>query len=279
LNLLITGGDGFLAKECWDYFSANPLYNVIVTNRSNLDILKPQAVKNFFKKHTIDIVIHTAVSGGKRTSKDTIETLHHNILMYHNLIDNLPRISKMFMFGSGAEFDRSQNIENIREEEIFNRYPKDYYGLSKNLISRHSINLPNVINLRLFGCFGFHDEPQRLIRTVDFKIKQNKKIIMDSNHLMDFIYAPDVCRIIEYYLEDSDLSLPSDINLCYKEKKTINEIIFLIKNLTSSNNDVILKNKDLLSYTGDSCKLDNLSVSLIGLEKGVEECLKRWKRF
>ena len=98
MNLLITGGDGFLAKECWDYFSANSLYNVIVTNRSNLDILKPQAVKNFFKKHTIDIVIHTAVSGGKRTSKDTIETLHHNILMYHNLIDNLPRISKMFMF-------------------------------------------------------------------------------------------------------------------------------------------------------------------------------------
>ena len=43
-----------------------------------------------------------------------------------------------------SEFDKALNIENIKEEEILNRYPKDSYGYSKNVISRLILNKPTL---------------------------------------------------------------------------------------------------------------------------------------
>jgi hypothetical protein len=66
---------------------------------------------------------------------------------------------------SGSEFDRNFDIINIKETEIYNRIPTDYYGFSKNVISKLINTSPNGINLRLFGCFNKNEHITRMIRS------------------------------------------------------------------------------------------------------------------
>jgi UDP-glucose 4-epimerase len=280
VNILITGSKGFIGKELSRYFSKE--HNVIATDRTTLDPTKYESVKSFFENNEIDVVIHTAVKGGKRGHHESVEDLYENLLMFENLSNFSNRYKAMFNFGSGAEFDRRMDIKLSRENQIESRLPSDYYGLAKNLITRKINHLDyNIYNLRLFGCFGEYEEPQRLLRATYDKIIKGENPNVHNDKWMDYFYAQDVGRVIEYIVNNIEKDIPKDINLCYNEKYKLSDLVYKIKNLTESNCDVIIYNNQIgsLSYTGDSTKLDSLNIALMGIDIGVEKCLKSWSKY
>jgi UDP-glucose 4-epimerase len=277
MNILITGCNGFLARELAEYFKNE---NLFLTNRKSLDVLDQYGVDDFFNKNKIDFVLHTAVIGGKRGHVESVEDLFKNLKMFDNLVRNKHKYKMLINFGSGAEFDRRRSVENCKEEEIFSRLPVDYYGLSKNLITRKIVSEKGLINMRLFGCFGPHEEPQRLIRATFDNISNNRDIIVHQDKYMDFFYSGDVCRVVDHYFQNCDSDLPRDINLCYVDKKTIKNVIFCIKSLTKAQNNVILKENTFgNSYTGSNKVLQKMNLDFFGLERGIEECLIRWSKY
>lgn len=277
MKFLITGGNGFLAREL-TYFLERDGCDVVVTNRQILDVSDSVQVSEFFKTHSIDMVVHTAVCGGKRNHKENVNDLFLNLKMFQNIVNHSDKFKLMFNFGSGAEFDRRYDISEAPESLIWNRNPVDYYGLSKNLIARQISQLPNVINLRLFGCFGPLEEDQRLFKAVYNNIQNNKPLYVHQNKLMDYFYVEDVYRVMKFYVEHWTDGLPRDLNMCYENKKTLQDMVFLIKVLTGASNNVILDNKrKVFSYTGNSTSLTNLGIDLCGLEEGVDRFLKRIK--
>jgi nucleoside-diphosphate-sugar epimerase len=277
LNVLLTGSNGFLAKEIKDFFSKLPSYNLILTNRKNLDVTDPFAVDKFFKDYQIDIVIHTAVCGGKRGRVDTIDDLFNNIKMFDNLSRHSDKFKMMINFGSGAEFDRQLAIYNASEDLIYKRLPNDYYGLSKNLITKKILDFDsNIINLRLFGCFGIHESSQRLIKNTINKFKNKTNAEIHGNLYIDYIYSVDVCRIIEFFINNHQTVSFRDLNLCYTPKQSIKDIVFLIKDLTNSSYDVILNKKTSINhYTGNNDNLQSLGIPLLGFNKGLEEVINK----
>jgi UDP-glucose 4-epimerase len=280
VNILITGSKGFIGKELSRYFSEE--HNVISTDRTTLDPTKYESVKSFFDNNKIDVVIHTAVKGGKRGHQESIEDLYENLFMFENLSNFSNHYKAMFNFGSGAEFDRRMEIKLSIESEIESRLPSDYYGLAKNLITRKINHLDsNIYNLRLFGCFGEYEEPQRLLRATYDKIVKGESPNVHNDKWMDYFYAQDIGRVIEYIVNNIEKDIPKDINLCYNEKYKLSDLVYKIKNLTESNCDVIIYNNQIgsLSYTGDSARLDSLNIALMGIDIGVEKCLKSWKKY
>jgi len=279
MNVLLTGCNGFIGKEIQSYFQDHKKLNIIATSRQTLDVADSTAVDYFFSHYNIDFVIHTAIRGGKRGHIEGIEDVFHNLGMYNNLAKFNDKFKLMINIGSGAAFDRRKTILNTQEYMIFERNPVDYYGLSKNLITR-KINIDdNVHNLRLFGCFGVFEETQRLIHSTFKKIETGNKIVIHQDRLMDFFYVRDLCKVIEFYFENHDQGLSKDVNMCYENKKTLKDIVFLIKDLTSATNNVILEEKAFgRSYTGDYSKLKKMNISLSGLEDGIKKCLKKWMK-
>ena len=97
---------------------------------------------------------------------------------------------------------------------------------------------------------------------------------------MDYFYAQDVGRVIENIVENYDeYDIPRDINLSYKEKYKLSEYAHMIKDLTKNTEDVIIESENIANaYTGDSFLIEDLQIDLIGLEEGINECLKNWSK-
>jgi len=260
-----------------EYYRNARTVKVYARTRQELNITDSYSIDQFFSDYEIDVVIHTAVMGGSRLKSDSASDLFDNLVMFNNFTKHCDKFKLMINFGSGAEFDRSTEIFNADETEIFDCYPKDYYGLSKNLITRKIIEMDtNIINLRIFGCFGVKEKNTRLIKSTINNFRSKKEAIIHQNKLMDYFYVGDLCRVIDYCVENHN-SLPfKDLNLCYKEKKTLEETVFLIKWLTNSSSDVIISNKGMgIPYTGNSSLLDFIDLPLLGLKSGLIEMLKK----
>tara|TARA_R110000824_G_scaffold357304_1_gene544732 strand:- start:21 stop:860 length:840 start_codon:yes stop_codon:yes gene_type:complete len=279
MNILITGSGGFIGKELLKYFREE--HNVVATSRITLDPTKFESVKNFFENNIVDIVIHAAVSGGKRGYIDGVDVLYDNLLMFDNLSKFSNHYKMLFNFGSGAEFDRRYDIRDALESKVDDCLPTDYYGLSKNLITRKIKHLDsNIYNLRLFGCFGSSEEPQRLLRSAYDRISKNENPIINCDKFMDYFYSQDIGRVIEFISNNVGKYIAKDINLCYNKKYKLSDLVYKIKYLTQSDCDVIMYSNDIgSSYTGDSTILESMNIALTGIDVGVEECLKSWSKY
>jgi UDP-glucose 4-epimerase len=277
MNVLITGANGFLGKEFIKYFSLSEDYVIFSTSRNELDVCDEKAVSSFLQNKEIDIVLHTAIKGGKRGIQDTKEDFIKNLLMFDNLKRNSDKYKLMINFGSGAAFDKDLDIDNVKEEGVFDRLPKDFYGLAKNLITRQIIGFnENIINLRLFGCFGTSELKTRFIKSIIDNYKNKKPVIIDQPKEMDFFFVEDLCRVIKYYIENFEKKqLPNDLNMCYnKQKLTLREIATLVHSEGNIENKILFNgNNKGSSYTGDSSRLESLTIDLIGLKNGIKKVL------
>lgn len=269
-NILITGGNSFLAREFVNFFTD---YNLIVTDRNTLDVTNSRQVNNFFINNKIDYVFHTAIKGGSRLREDTFQDFVDNLVMYNNLSNNSDKFKLMFNFGSGAEFGRDRDIESFEEEQILEKIPNDFYGGSKNLISRNIISKKNIINIRLFGCFGVFENDTRFIKSTILNCLRNQDIII-KNKKMDFFFVEDLVVLIKAFLS-SNVAY-NDINAVYKEKKDLFYIAEYIKDFTNSNSRIIISTKNK-NYTGSSKKIDTLNLNFLGLENSIKKIVEQIK--
>lgn len=288
MKILITGGHGYIARNLRRLLINNG-HIIISPGHMELDLINVEYewMKQYFLNQQFDMVIHTAINGGRRNSKDTFENTYlPNIKMFENLAGhtynhNIPLI----IFGSGAEFDRRFSIKNECQDNIHCRWPIDPYGLSKNIISKYSLhNFTNIWILRLFGCFNYDELPDRFIKSAILNIKHNKPIIINQNKFMDFFYIDDIIPIIEHILRNKDRlcysrlesKFPFNINLTYNKKIDLNGIAEIIsRHLNKFNPTINILDSEIgMEYTGCSRVLDDLDFPQIGLNEGIRRTIE-----
>jgi nucleoside-diphosphate-sugar epimerase len=272
VNILVTGANGFLGKEMVKHFSAKKDVTVFPGTRQALNLLDPDVVKNFFARNKIEVVLHTAVQYG-----DTMADCIANLLMFQNLTQCSEQYGLMIYFGSGAEFDHTKDVVNASEEQVTDHIPANYYGLAKNLMTREARKSKrNIINLRLFGCFGSEEKETRFVMNSLRRLAANKPIKIHQNREMDFMYVGDVLKVVEYVIDNNDDGTVcgySDINLCYKNKLSLLDIANLICYTVSSEVPIIIEDPNAPApiYTGDSTRLYELGLDFFGIEEGIKE--------
>ena len=272
MNILITGSNGFIGSNIIKFLSNNVNYKLFKGNRNTIDLYSLDNIERYIDENQIDTVIHCAIDGGNRLQQDTYETFYRNILMYENLIKFNHRYKVFINFGSGAEFDRKYDISNVNEYDMFGVVPTDFYGLSKNIISKLSVHYCASVNLRIFGCFYHNELSTRFIKNNINKYINHKSMIIHQDRYMDFFYMDDLINIIEYSLNNPP-STYKDINMSYLKKYKLSDITSIINDLSSYKVDVIIENENFgLNYTGNGELLNSLNLKLKGLELGIKEC-------
>jgi len=272
MKVLLTGANGFIARNIANHLDTK--HTVIRTSRQTLNILDEQAVTTYLSQNKIDVVIHSAVSGGRRTQTDGFGVLVDNLKMFDNLLLNKNKFTSLIHFGSGAEFDRRKDIKMAKETD--DSEPVDYYGLSKKIIKREIDKTDNFYNLRIFGCFGADEKEDRFIKSAIRNVKNNQKILIHQNRYMDFISIKDVCTTVQHYIENmGKKDLQRDINLCYTTRVSLLDIANKINALLGKP----LKNVEIdhcglsAEYTGDGTQLSKLGLQLDGLDESLKKLI------
>jgi len=270
-KILITGGNGNIAKIIRN--NLNNIYDIFSPSHSELDILNYNKLHDYINNIKPDILIHTAILGGRRTKEETGEVIYKNLLMFENIIKCSKNIKMIINFDSAAIYDRNTDIINRKENEL-NTIPEDYYGFSKYLIYQRSLQYNNIYNFRIFNIFHINEEKDRFIKACFLAKKNNTEFIIHDDKYFDFVYEDDFVKIIKYYLDNFDKkNLEKTINICYKQKYKLSEIAKIIENIGEQKkiNIKILNSKSNNNYCGDNKLLENITdIKLNGLEKSLE---------
>lgn len=245
MNILITGINGYIGKSLFNYLKNN--HKIFTLSRQEVDLTNNQSVKNYFENKYFDVIIHCAVSGGKRTDEDNADILDNNLKMYYNLLDCKKHFNKFIHFGSGAD-----------KHDTF-------YGLSKKIINQSIISKNNFYDLRIFAVFDENELDSRFVKTNIKKYLNNNPIEIFKDKRMDFFYMPDLITLVQYYLHNDDL--PKEIDCKYDYSPTLFDIAEIINSL--ADHRVPIKFKSTLNDKPYIGKFYDLGLNFIGLEQGI----------
>jgi len=255
MNILITGGNGYIAQNLYNNFKDK--HNITTITRQNFDQTNYNATCEWFNDRYFDVVLHTAIAGGSRLQQDNYTVVEQNLAMYNNLHANRHCFNKLISFGSGAEIHHGDTP----------------YAISKRAIADSIQKTENFYNLRIFGVFDENELPTRFIKANILRYIKNEPIIIHENKIMDFFYMQDLIKLIEYYITSSSSILQKELNCTYINKYSLTEIANIINNLSDSKSLIeIAENYIAAEYTGYS----NLPpIDLIGLHRGIQLTYKQ----
>lgn len=247
MKVLITGGNGYIAKSI--YNALYKFYDITSITRKDCDLEDTQAVNDWFKDKTFDVVIHTAIQGGSRLKSEDQSVIDSNLNMFNNLLINKDQFKKFISFGSGAEIYA----------------PETPYGKSKSIINDIIKKEPNFYNIRIFAVFDENELNTRFIKHNILQYIKKKPIEIYNNKIMDFFYTKDLLSVIDYCMNNDILD--KEINCCYTEKYTLKDIADMINSLNDHKVPIIIQsNNELKIYAGQS----NLKIKTIGLKEGLK---------
>ena len=281
MKILVTGSNGFIAKELISRLEND--HHLYKTNRDNLDILNPNEVDNFFKNNEVDVVLHCAISGGRRTKPDGYDVVYNNSLMFENLIKHNSNYKMMIHFGSGAETERTKGVDNSSELDfgIHNKnIPLDYYGFSKYLIGKRAKTIHNVITLRIFNVFGEYEANDRMVKNNINNYLLGNSMEIYQDRVMDFFGADDLYKVVNHIInKDVNELVYKDYNMCYEEKHTLLDVAKIINNLSDRKSKInIIKEGMDMPYCGNCHRLSLLGLEFDGLQKSIEGVYEIWKK-
>ncbi|OGC92570.1 MAG: epimerase [candidate division Zixibacteria bacterium RBG_16_53_22] len=199
MNVLLTGGSGFIGKNLAEHLSRK--HTVLAPSHAGLELLDGERVREFFRRHDVDVVIHSAVRPGHRNARDPSHQLYNNTRMFFNLVRNASRFRKMIFLSSGAVYDERRYLPNMKEEYFDTSVPADEHGFSKYICARYVERAENIVELRLFGVFGkYEDYAIRFISNAICKTLFNLPITLRQNRRFDYLYIDDLAPIVEYFI-------------------------------------------------------------------------------
>ena len=252
MNILLTGSGGFIGSNLKKHFAEK--FNLFTPRSAELDLCDKKAVKEYFSKRKIDLVIHCASVGGARGITDSTDTLEKNLLMFNNILSCKNESVRVITFGSGAMYGKHRQLHKVCEREIGEIVPKDLYGLSKMEIAKLVEKRNDVLCLNIFACYGYDEKDSRFPSYAINCVINHKPIIINQNVIFDYLWVEDMVKIVEFFVNNKIHD--KIINITPSLSISLEEIAKIVNNLSGINNEIIIKNTKLGNeYTGENSLL------------------------
>ncbi len=257
MKILITGGNGFIAKNLFEQL--NNEYTVLTRNSQELNLLDFSKVVGFLKSNQYDVIIHAATYDAAPiySAKDKSKVLEYNLKMFFNIVRCKDYFGKMIYFGSGSEFGRENWIPRMKEDYFDQHVPSDQYGFSKYIMTKYAQLNNNIYNLRLFGVFGKYDDWRtRFISNACCHAVLNLPVRINRNVFFDHLYIDDLVKIVKWFINNN----PSRkvFNICTGDVYNFKTLAEKIIKISGKNLEIIIKNEGLGNeYSGDNALILN----------------------
>lgn len=253
MNILLTGGSGFIGKNIIEAMSGQ--HTIVAPSSNQLNLTDEKTVANFFAANSIDVVIHSAVKPGHRNTADNSGQLHTNTRMFFNIMRNADHFGKMIFLGSGAVYDVRQPMVKVREDDFDNHVPADEHGFSKYIIAKYVEKCEHVVKLRLFGIFGkYEDYAIRFISNAICKALCGLPITLRQNRRFDYLYIDDLMPVLEHFIHNT--ARHSSYNVTPDSAVELLAIAEMVKARSGKDIPIIISQPGMgAEYSGDNARL------------------------
>ena len=279
INLLVTGGCGFIASNFINYLLAkNNKYNVInidamyyCSDENNIlekfrksddyklikgNICSSDLVRFILEDNKISYVLHFAAQSHVQNSfESSLDFTKDNILGTHILLEccrKYGKIKKFIHVSTDEVYGESMNsVEELHKTEHSILCPTNPYAATKagaELIAQsynHSYGMPIIIS-RGNNVYGLNQYPEKLIPKFIKQLKNNEKVTIqgDGSTVRAFLHVQDTVSAFETILENGVIgeiyNIGCDDKMEYSVKEVAEILIRLIKSLNLENiNDYI----------------------------------------
>ena len=201
MNIFITGSSGFIGSHLKEYLLSYHHDTLFTPSRKELDLSDEKAVDKYIVENQIDVIVHTANRGGGRDTADMKNVTEYNLRIFFNLAKHEKDVKKIISFGSGAEYGKHQPIIEAKEDDSSKALPLDEYGFYKSITSRYIERAQNIVQLRIFGAYGEHENYRyKFISNAIVKNLLHLPITINKNVYFDYIYSDDLVKIINFFI-------------------------------------------------------------------------------
>jgi nucleoside-diphosphate-sugar epimerase len=257
MKVLITGGEGYIAKSLYNAFKDN--YEITSISRKDFDLTSFKALNKFLQGKYFDVVIHTAVSGGSRLRKDTDIDMDINLTMYYNLLQHKEHYNKFIHFGSGAE----------------DYTPETPYGISKRIIARSILEQDSFYNIKVFGVFDENELDTRFIKANLKRYINKEPMMIDSYKKMTFFYMKDLILLVKYHIDTRSTALITESSCAYCTQYSLKEITNMINELDDYKVPIYMTEEFAEDYISNYNA--GYGLPYIGFKQGIRETYNKMK--
>ena len=224
-KILLTGGSGFIGKNFLRLMGVK--YKILAPSRSELNICEQESVNNYLYDKNFDVVIHCAIPTPWRNDIDKDDDiLDYTMRGLLNLKVHENEFDKIIYIGSGAEFDKSDDIIEAKETDIGKRIPKDSYGYAKYILNQIANNSKNIYNLRIFGCYGIEEHEFRLIRSLVEEYFKKGSMTIRQDCIFSYVFVEDLIKVIDWVINNN--TNYHEYNVCNPRKYKLSELAKII---------------------------------------------------
>ena len=258
MNILVTGGAGFIASHIVDAFVDRGDDVVVIDNliSGNLDNLNPKAefiegditdaklVRKIFRAHKFEIVNHHAAQLDVRKSvADPVFDCEQNIIGSLNLLEAAKEVGslKRFMLAStgGAIYGEQ---DYFPADEKHPTRPISPYGVAKRTIELYlhyyeQIEKIPYVAFRYTNVYGPRQSPHGeagVVAIFTEKLLDGEECVIngDGTQTRDYVYVGDVVRA--HMLALGKLKGSDIINISTATETDVNEIFQVLSGLTTN---------------------------------------------
>ena len=283
-----------VGKSLLNLYSQSKHYEVIVRNKTELDLMNQAEVHSFFKKNLIDTVIIAAakVGGIKANNQYRAEFIYNNLQIQNNLIHgaHLADVQHLLFLGSSCIYPKLSK-QPIKESYLLSgplEETNEPYAIAKiaglkmceAYNAQYNRNYFTVMPTNLYGPNDNFDPetshvlPALIRKFYEAKIHNKKSITLwgSGTPKREFLHVSDLSRACKLLLEQPS-SFDSLTNVGYGSDIQIKELAKLIAHTVDYDGEILFNNK--LDGTPrklmDSSKIFNLGWSPeINLEDGIK---------
>lgn len=256
MNILVTGGAGFIGSHIVDQLIAKGHQVIIIDNlvTGQRDLINPQAVfyqeditnaeqvHKIIKQHQIEVICHQAAQLDVRKSvQDPQYDATVNIIGTINLFEAAHKngVKKVVFASSGGAIYGDTDI--LPTPETHPTDPISPYGIAKLVMEKYAHYYKTIYNidytaLRYSNVYGPRQNTQGeagVIALFISKMLQNQQCYIngDGNNTRDFVYVQDV---VEANIQAILGNLSGSYNIATATQTNINQIFDILHQLTNT---------------------------------------------
>tara|TARA_R100001163_G_C5053656_1_gene190214 strand:+ start:40 stop:966 length:927 start_codon:yes stop_codon:yes gene_type:complete len=235
MNILVLGGKGFMGKNIQEAFSYSPHTLFYESRRTGFDLYDLDLTIKKIKDLAPDVIIFAAANVGNigYVSDNAASVVNDNSQMYLNLYKAVSIVNPNIVIINPISNCSYPGIIDVQHEELWwdgevhssiesYGFPKKLgYIVSKCYKKQHGIKTLNFVVPNAYGPHDYVDAGRThalngiIMRMIQSQVEGQKEFLIwgTGTPIREWIYMPDVARLIKEVVDKRLYDLPDLINI------------------------------------------------------------------